>query len=128
MALPVTEEDALRFLREQIDSVPHLEALILLSEHPRLWTAAEIADRLYIPEERAKSVLDDLMHRRLIYSKEAAAPTYFFDPGHTLKLMMEAVALLHRHQLVRVTALIHSKSSSSVNEFAKAFRFRKGDR
>lgn len=128
MAAPITEEEALRFLRDQIDSIPHLEALILLSDHPRSWTAAEIADRLYIPEARAGMVLDELVGRHLIHQKEASEPTYFFNPDHSLKLMMEAVTLLHRNQLVRVTALIHSKASSSVSEFAKAFRFRKGDR
>ncbi|MBL8213001.1 MAG: hypothetical protein JNK87_19960 [Bryobacterales bacterium] len=125
MAAPITEEEALRFIRDQIDSIPHLEALILLSDHPRSWSASEIADRLYIPDERARIVLDDLVERRLLHRKESC---YFFDPDQTLKLMMEAVSLLHRNQLVRVTALIHSKASSSVSEFAKAFRFRKGDR
>lgn len=113
---------------EHIDSIPHLEALILLAENPRPWTAGEIAERLYIPPEHAKAVLDDLVQRRLIHSKEAAEFSYFFHADETLRAMMDAVTDLHRRQLVRVTALIHSRASSSLQEFAKAFRFRKGDR
>ena len=41
--------DPYRFIHEHIDSVPHLEALILLwNSRPVGWTCDELASRLYV--------------------------------------------------------------------------------
>lgn len=47
---PQPEMDAYEFIRQSIDSVPHLEALMLLwNSRPAGWTPEELATRLYIP-------------------------------------------------------------------------------
>jgi hypothetical protein len=45
-----------KFIFEQIDTVPHLEALLLIwNRRPKVWTAAEMASALYVsPEESGK--------------------------------------------------------------------------
>ena len=47
-----------RFIAEQIDTVPHLEALLLLwNSRPKAWTVPEMAHALYVPSELAENIL-----------------------------------------------------------------------
>jgi DNA-binding MarR family transcriptional regulator len=60
--------EADRFILEKIDSVPHLEALLLLwNSRPGKWPVGEIAKRLYIPEDRASRILQDLARQSLVF-------------------------------------------------------------
>ena len=59
--------EALQFIAENIDSVPHLEALILLwNSRPVSWNLAELASRLYVTPERVHEILNDLMRLQLM--------------------------------------------------------------
>lgn len=117
-------DDVLRFIADRIDSVPHLEALLLLWEDPaRRWTAEEIAARIYVSRELAERLLEDLARQGLV-AGEAGGYAYEagWDPsGKT----MERVANSYSRQLVRVSSLIHSKASRGVREFARAFELKK---
>lgn len=54
--------DAYEFILEKMDSVPHLEALILLwNSRPVGWTCEELASRLYVPSEKVNDLLRDLV-------------------------------------------------------------------
>ena len=56
-----------QFILKCIDSIAHLEALLLLRREPRsAWTAATVAGRLYIEESEAKTVLKRLCAEGLI--------------------------------------------------------------
>ena len=58
---PELPADVLRFIVERIDSVPHLEALLLLwGSGERRWNEAEVASRVYVPGDTARSVLQAL--------------------------------------------------------------------
>lgn len=117
-------EDVLRFVLEQIDSVPHLEALLIF------WTQAEqpfsveqMAAELYLTPHVAASILQDLQRRRLI--RIAAPGRYAYDGEWDRSDLMNRLAATYRTRLVRVATLIHSKSSQSVRDFARAFVFKK---
>ena len=119
--------EALQFIAENIDSVPHLEALILLwNSRPVSWSLAELASRLYVNPERAHQILNDLTRLQLIRQVEGPQPRFcYFAPNSEQDALMQDVDSIYRKDLVRVSNMIHSKESSPVREFARAFRFRK---
>jgi hypothetical protein len=114
-----------QFILAQIDSVPHLEALLLIwQSRPKRWSADLLAKRLYVRSEVSRSILQDLARQRLIAAAPEAQDQYYHeaqseDGERLLRLVYE----IYRRELVRISTMIHSKPSSSVREFAKAFRF-----
>src|SRR5688572_26822001 len=100
----VIPHDVLRFLLERIDSVPHLEALLLLWENPgQLWSEPEIAARVYVSEDVARRVLLDLAQRKLIASDASAGLRYVYDPAwDEAAQMMPRLAAAYRRHLIRV--------------------------
>lgn len=116
--------DVDKFLLDYIDSVPHLEALLLVwSSRPRPWPAEELARRLYINTSLARSILQDLVREGLIANGPEDRCHYEPDPEED-KLMADVDAV-YKREMIRVSRLIHSKASPAVREFAKAFRFKK---
>jgi hypothetical protein len=120
-------DDVLDFLSRRIDSVPHLETLLLFWENPdKKWTAAETAARVYISLDKARSVLGDLLRHGFITAEGTDGYCYHREWDHAQ--LMPKVAATYRQQLVMVSGLIHEKAaSSSVQEFARAFKFSKKD-
>ena len=119
--------DPYQFILESIDSVPHLEALILLwNSRPVGWTAEELASRLYLPAEAVDSVIRDLVRLQIAREIAGAPPKFsYFARSEEQNNLMQDVDTAYRRDLVRISTMIHSKASSSVREFARAFRIRK---
>lgn len=112
-----------RFILDEIDSIPHLEALLLLwNSRPKRWPQEEMARFLYIPEARATEVLYDLEQRKLA---ECIDNQYSYYANHSRDLLIEEVNKAYQKDLLRITSLIHSKASPSIREFARAFRLKK---
>jgi hypothetical protein len=124
---PLPGMDAYDFILQHIDSVPHLEALMLLwNSRPVGWTSEELATRLYIPSEKVGDLLRDLVRRRWITESHSLPVRYSYFPGsEDQDEMMRQVDAAYRRDLVRISTMIHSKASSAVREFARAFRFKK---
>jgi hypothetical protein len=122
-------EDVLEFLTRRIDSVPHLEALLLFWENPAVaWTATEIGARVYVSRDKARAILQDLMRHGFIAPAPGAAPDtgYCYQPGWDQAQIMTRTAEVYRRHLVPIAELIHAKAeSSSVHAFARAFKFKK---
>jgi hypothetical protein len=115
-----------RFIMEEIDTVPHLEALLLLWRNQKPWSTAEMGKALYVSDEAAEKVLQDLVRRSLATLTPGDVDLYSYDSGaqqknHLLRLLDEA----YRRDLIRITRMIHGKASPAVREFARAFRFKK---
>lgn len=118
-------EDVLRFVLEQIDSVPHLEALLIFwSQAEQSFSVEEMAAELYLTPHVAAGILQDLQRRRLICIA-GSEQRYGYDGEWDRSDLMNRLAATYRTRLVRVTTLIHSKSSQSVRDFARAFVFKK---
>lgn len=115
------------FILENLDSVPHLEALVLLwNSRPVGWTCEELASRLYVPSEKVGEVLRDLVRLQLIAESQTSIAKYsYFPRSEEQNEMMRLVDGAYRRDLVRISTMIHSKASSPVREFARAFRFKK---
>lgn len=116
-----------RFIVEEIDSVPHLEALLLLWRNaPKQLSAAQIAKQLYIHASQGAAIAEDLYRRGLIARDHGSATGFFYDMhSEERNRLIEAVDATYRRELIRISGIIHSKPSPSVRAFAKAFRFRK---
>ena len=95
-----------RFILDSIDTVPHLEALLLLFQAPAtVWTVVELAARIYVNDKQASAILEDLTRRSLIARDEQTPPTYQYlthSPEQTA--LLDKVARSYRTQLVQVHA------------------------
>jgi predicted ArsR family transcriptional regulator len=121
------QDDVLQFISEQIDSVPELEALLLLWQHrPNPWTIAELAKRLYIGENATRSIFLDLERKKLIVANAQGPDGYqYCSSSEERDQLIARTERIYRRQIVRISNLIHSKPSSAVRDFARAFRFTK---
>ena len=107
-----------------IDSVPELEAVLLLRTHrDRPWSVEEAGARLYVSETVAAHVLSALTERGVL---AAEGPLYRYAPIRPeLDLVVQDLASTYSTNLIAVTRLIHGKPTDSVRQFADAFRLRK---
>jgi predicted ArsR family transcriptional regulator len=122
-----SEEEVYRFILNQIDSVPQMEALLLLWENrPKQWSENEIAARLYVGVDTVRNIMQELLRRRLVAASTESPKRFWYEtrPGDGDSLI-EAVAATYRRDLVRVSTFIHTKASSAVRDFADAFKFKK---
>jgi len=119
--------DPYEFILENLDSVPHLESLILLwNSRPVGWSEDELASRLYIPREHVGAVLRDLMRLQIVQEIAGSPQRYsYFPRSEQQDELMHKIDHAYRRDLVRISTMIHSKASSPVREFAKAFLFKK---
>jgi predicted DNA-binding transcriptional regulator len=123
---PISPKDVDSFILNEVDSVPHLEALLILrARRPRRLSPAEVASQLYISEDSATSILQDLERRGLLRSFASEPIGYEYSPSDELEALVKQVEITYRRELVRVANMIHSKASSAVRDFARAFRFTK---
>jgi predicted ArsR family transcriptional regulator len=115
-----------RFILDHIDSVPHLEALLLLwRQRSAQWTVEEIRKRLWIKSEEARRILQDLVRDHLISFVTGEPERYIYRPAPDTDLLLGAVADAYRKEMIRISNMIHAKPSSAVRAFAQAFRFTK---
>ena len=119
-------EDVLRFIADRIDTVPHLEALLLVWESKQVALGPEeLAARIYVSADAAAQILKDLEQRKIVRTSRDTAQYVFDDSWDTTGELMARVAATYRRHLIRIATLIHAKASPSVREFARAFESKK---
>ncbi len=110
------------FIEDQIDSVPQLEALLLIwKTRPKVWSPVETARSLFVSPPEADRILSELVQKGLVNQREG----YFCADDPEKDRLMGFVADAYSRDLIRVSRMIHSKGPASVREFAKAFRLKK---
>jgi predicted ArsR family transcriptional regulator len=120
--------DVLRFIEQHIDTVPHMEALLLLwKTAPQTWTDTALAARIYVDVATARRILVDLERRQLVVLSTAENGGYCYEPEAQKDSLMTNVAQTYGRKLVAVARIIHSKGSPAMREFARAFQL-KGDK
>ena len=111
------------FILREIESVPHLEALLLLfNSRPRQWSIEELARALYVSQEAAQEITQNLRQRGLLKND---SETYSYNTDSLHNGLIQEVDRTYRRVLLRISRMIHAKAPSSVREFARAFRFKK---
>lgn len=115
------------FIREEIDTIPHLEALLLVwNSRPKQWTVEEMAGALYVDAGLSRNILQSLLRRGLLTSESKASQCYCYQSESSSRdSLMEALDATYRRELIRISRMIHSKAAPAVREFANAFRFTK---
>lgn len=117
--------DVRRFLLAVIESVPHLEALLLLRADPaKAWDAHALAARLYVDGPAASRVLSDLDAHHLLRQEREGWWRFDTDDADRIRIVDRLVEVYSRH-VVEVAELIHSTSDRKAQRFAEAFRWRK---
>jgi hypothetical protein len=114
--------DVRGFILERIQSVAELEALLLLHQHEgQTWSAARVADRLYVTEPAATEILTRMAMESLC-TVEAAGFRFAPATPEEAALVGQLADVYARH-LIPVTRIIHGKPAR-IQKFADAFRFR----
>lgn len=111
------------FVIEEIESVPHLEALLLLwNSRPRRWSVEDMARAIYLFDNETQSILHDLLQRQLLVFE---SDRYSYNERHPKSEIVAMLDGIYRREIVRISNVIHSKPSASVRAFARAFRLKK---
>jgi hypothetical protein len=123
----VIPDDVRRFLLKRIDSVAHLEALLLLRDNPDMeWSQPAVAARLYLEPEEVAPLLSRLCADGFIMRTESPEVQFRYRPSSSeLAALADRVAAEYAKHLVPITKLIHDKPRLRVQEFADAFKLRK---
>ena len=117
--------DVRRFLLAVIESVPHLEALLLLrADSSKWWDPETLAARLYVDEPSALRLLADLRGRALVQQGHDGRWRFDASDAERVRIVDRLVEVYSRH-VVEVAELIHSTSDRKAQRFADAFRWRK---
>lgn len=119
------EADVDRFILDEIDSVPHLEALLLLwNSRPQSWSDEEMGERLYLENSAAMAILEDLQRRGLVAVVSGDSGRFRYESSERNGLV-SAVEAAYQRDLIRISTMIHRKAPQAVLDFARAFRFTK---
>jgi len=123
----VIPDDVRRFLLKRIDSVAHLEALLLLRDNPHMeWSQSAVAARLYLEPEEVTPLLSRLCADGFIMRTESPEAQFRYRPSsRELAALADRVAAEYAKHLVPITKLIHDKPRLRIQEFADAFKLRK---
>ncbi|HVM94072.1 MAG TPA: hypothetical protein VMT67_14720 [Terriglobales bacterium] len=116
-----------QFILEKIDSVPQLEALLLIwNKRPKVWLVDEMSGAIYVSAEGTLAVLQDLVDKELLAEEPPGTGQYSYRSLSTeWEDFMELLDRTYRHELIRISKLIHAKTPSAVEQFARAFRLTK---
>jgi Mn-dependent DtxR family transcriptional regulator len=119
-------EDVRRFILTSIDSVPYLEALLLLRNAPdQSWDSVRVAQRLYVSEKVATELLSELSVAGFVAITEPETSYRYHPSSDELRLIINQLAEMYAKNLVEVTNLVHSKIGKRAKQFADAFKWRK---
>lgn len=131
-----------RFILNRIDSVPHLEALLLIwrtreetqkenlaAKKPEalgaVWSPERLAKRLFVTADVARGILRDLERAQLIAAIAKGDERYCYQSEPERDRMMQAVESVYARDMIRISNMIHSKGPAAVRDFARAFRLKK---
>ena len=126
MNAPQISTRVLEFLADKIDTVPELEALLLMWQAPgRFWSAEDVAARTYVSVEHSRTMLQNLQRRHLVVAEHDSSLYRYDGAWDASGSLMPEVELEYRRRLIPIATFIHSRASFSVREFARAFHLKK---
>jgi len=119
--------DVKTFILEKVESVEHVEILLLLHAHPeRDWSADEISQTLRNSRESANLRLSDLAGKGILRPSASDSTRYRYAPrDHKLAETVDKLVTTYSERRVSVINLIFSKPLERIQVFADAFKIRK---
>jgi predicted transcriptional regulator len=123
----ISDEEVFRFILHQIDTVPHLEALLLLwRKRPLGFTESELSAQLFVDANTVSEIVKNLQRRELIAATADASREYRYEAKSAYTdALMQALSDMYSRELISISKLIHSKTASAAQDFARAFKFTK---
>ena len=123
----ISDEEVFRFILHQMETVPHLEALLLLwRKRPRRFTQSELSAQLFVDAGTVNEILKDLQRRELIAAAPGSSDEYSYEARSAYTdALMQALSDMYSRELISISKLIHSKAPSAAHDFARAFKFTK---
>ncbi|MEW5915033.1 MAG: hypothetical protein AB1762_01450 [Gemmatimonadota bacterium] len=113
-----------RFVLGFIDSVPHLEALLILwRTRPRVWTIAELAKALYLQARQTEAIAGDLTRDGFLVASSEGVQ-YAADAAEQDRLI-SAVDQTYRRETVRLSTMLHARGSRALRDFAQSFQLKR---
>lgn len=120
-------EHLYRLILTSIPSVPYLEALLVFrASRERPVTLRELSSRLYLPEKPAFELVLQLREAGIVKPEEGT-DAHRYAPEPQLAEMLDQLADIYTRNLIGVTEVIHSRTARKAQQFADAFKWRKGD-
>lgn len=111
------------FLIEYIDSISHLEVLLMLFSTPdKKWDAQSVSREFRSNVTAATIQLENLQQKGLIKVDESRS--YFYVPEEHHELI-KALYVLYHDKPVAVIACIYDKPQDKLKSFANAFKIKK---
>ena len=112
------------FVREQIQTVPRLEVLLLLHrDEMRTFSLAEVATELDFEGEIARDQLTELERMKLVVSNSKRT-AYQYRPGNaSLRVMVDRLAVAYSTQRIPILSAILAEDPSHIQRFIEAFKF-----
>jgi hypothetical protein len=120
-------DDVAQLIWQHINSIEHLEVLLLLFRNPqKAWTADDVSKELYTTPESAARWLSELHSSRLVVLDDTINRCYRFDAGVN-DVAVSNLAAAYKERRVRIINMIISKPLDQIRSFADAFKFKKKD-
>jgi predicted transcriptional regulator len=112
-----------RFIREQIQTVPKLEVLLLLHrEQSRPFTPAEVANELGFENDTAREQLTALEAIGLIETNFEKSKYRYHPANKTLGSMVDRLAVAYPKQRVPILSAILAAEPNKARRFVEAFK------
>jgi hypothetical protein len=123
----ISDEEVFRFILHQIETVPHLEALLLLwRKRPQQFAESDLAAQLFVDNGIVREIVEDLQRRELIAAAPGSTREYRYQSKSAYTdALMQALSQMYGRELIGISKLIHSKAPSAASDFARAFKFTK---
>lgn len=112
-----------RFIREQIQTLPKLEILLLLHrEQSRSFSIAEVANELGFENDTAYDQLTALEAIGLVKTNSDKSQFRYQPDNKTLRSIVDRLALAYPRQRVPILSAILAEEPDKVRRFVEAFR------
>ena len=111
-----------RFIREQIQTVPELEVLLLLHrEQSRPFTLAEVANELGLENDTVREQLTALEAIGLIKTNLEKSQYRYHPANPTLASIVDRLAVAYPQHRVLILSAILAEKPNKVRRFVEAF-------
>ena len=120
--------DLKRFIKEQIQSAPKLEVLLLLHrQQSRSLAIGEVANELNFEADTAREQLTALQTLGLVESNPDRSRYRYHPTNSTLRSMVDRLAIAYRKQRVCILSTILAEDPTKHRRFVEAFKLARGN-
>ncbi len=112
------------FLTDYVESIGHLEVILLLHSYPnKEWNAEDLSRELRSNVTSATTKLQQLLAKGLI--NISSSNKFIYSPSAELDLVITRLQGIYLERPVAVVTFIYEKPADKLKGFADAFKFKK---